>query len=141
MKKPLIPKLPMILMIIGYLALQALPTKAQDTLAVSVNEHLAGAQVERLARELSLSESQSKEIYKIFLDRVGLMNKSHGEKQLTNVKTRQINEGTLKKLQAILTTEQKELYAKLSKELAEQKKAEQSREQQSQTLQDKLLEF
>ena len=133
MKKPLIPKLPMILMIIGYLALQALPTKAQDTLAVSVNEHLAGAQVERLARELSLSESQSKEIYKIFLDRAELMNKSHGEKQLTNVKTRQINEGTLKKLHAILTTEQKELYAKLSKDLAEQKKAVQSREQQSQT--------
>ena len=42
MKKSLISKLPMILMIIGYLALQALPTKAQDTLAVSVTEHLAG---------------------------------------------------------------------------------------------------
>jgi hypothetical protein len=123
----------------SYLASQTV--FGQDTLSV-INEHMAKIQSDRFARELSLSETQSKKVYDVLLERIEAIKLSHkGEKPLDE-RIRSINDETLEKLKAILTVDQFNMFIKINSDLIEQKKAYiSSGFQMEASLDDQILDF
>jgi hypothetical protein len=123
----------------SYLASQTV--FGQDTLSV-INEHMAKIQSDRFARELSLSETQSKNVYHVLLERIEAIKLSHkGEKPLDE-RIRSINDETLEKLKAILTVDQFNMFIKINSDLIEQKKAYiSSGFQMEASLDDQILDF
>lgn len=116
---------------------------AQDTLAVASNKHLADVQASRFTRELSLTGAQSREIYQILLKRIESIEQTYKANRLTDEQVKKINDASLKKVKAVLTAEQRELYSRITAELNAQKNARYStgEDPDRQTLHDKMLNF
>ena len=108
-------------LVLGLIVIQWNTTYGQDSLKVS-DDHLVKVQVNRLDRELSLSEKQKDKINHILLKRIDKVKKTHTDRQLNKNKMEKINEEYKLKLFSVLNDEQKQTFIRSRDNLKKQKK-------------------